>query len=364
MGSVVKREGAKGIVWHIVYSVAGKQKWEKVPPAYPGKRGAERFLIERESKKDMIAAGQATFAQVAETWVATTQGRVKPTSFIRYDLVLNKHLLPTYGDKQIQSLKPAEIQLYISRLCETLSVAYVRDSVAFVLRSVLELAVQHELLARSPVPRRLIYPRQEKRRQPHAVTAKEAKRLLEEADPLFYPIFAVGLFAGLRIGEVLGMKWEYLDLEARRYHVHETLTQQMTFQSAKTQSSNAPVALSPYLCRVLEDHQADYGQRRLAADTWGDDTLIFCDEKGRPFKQSRARNQLKRAAKFAGIEGVGLHDLRHSCASLLVQAGADIKTVSEQLRHSSITITMDHYSHLYPEQLDAAVHKLDALVVG
>ena len=164
MGSVIKRQLKGGPAWYIIFRMNGKQKWERVPPEYTGKRGALRFLGERESQRDMIVAGQITFEQSASTWLEATKTRVKPPSWEHYDVALRNHLLPEFGSRQIQGLRPADIQQFVTKKCTRLSVSYVRDAVVFVLRNILDLAVQHEQLSRSPVPRRLIYPRQEKKR--------------------------------------------------------------------------------------------------------------------------------------------------------------------------------------------------------
>jgi integrase len=362
MGSVIKRQLKGGPAWYIIFRMNGKQKWERVPPEYTGKRGALRFLGERESQRDMIVAGQITFEQSASTWLEATKTRVKPTSWEHYDVALRNHLLPEFGSRQIQGLRPADIQQFVTKKCTRLSVSYVRDAVVFVLRNILDLAVQHEQLSRSPVPRRLIYPRQEKKRMGRALTPDEAQQLLQHADPMFWPIFVTGLWSGMRIGEVLAMRWEHLDLERQRYEVWETLTQDLRFQSAKTSGSVAPVSLSPYLCTVLEDQRRQVAEWALEAKKWEENGLVFPDKKGKPLYQNRASHQLRKAAAGAKIGRVALHDLRHTCASLLIHEGADIKTVSEQLRHSSITITLDTYGHLYPERREEIVSKLDTLM--
>ena len=103
-------------------------------------------------------------------------------------------------------------------------------------------------------------------------------------------------------------------------------------------------------------------EQALKAKQWTDNDLIFPGRKGQPLYQKRVAHQLKKATESADIGPMTLHDLRHTCASMLINEGADIKTVSEQLRHSSITITLDTYGHLYPERREEAVSKLDALM--
>ena len=334
-----------------------------MPPGYVGKRGAQRYLAERERDRAQWLAGQITFQKAAQTWAEVTKTRVKPTSFQRYESVLVHHLLPEFGPLYIQRLRPADIQRFITQKCTELAPSTVRNSVAFVLSSVLDLAVQHEQLLRSPMPRRLIYPRQETPKVGRALTPKEVKALLEASDGPIWPILVTCIWSGMRIGEVLAMRWRHLDEAQRRYNVTETLTLDRRFQSAKTRSSAAPVALSPNLLHVLKIQQQQVARRRLQAKKWTDMDLIFPNPHGQPLTYGWVYHHFQRALQSANLGGpLRLHDLRHTTAALLAREGADIKTISEQLRHSSITITMDIYGHLYPEQRDEAVARLDRLL--
>jgi integrase len=365
MGSVVKRESAKGTVWHIVMYINGKPKWKKVPPTYPGKRGAERYLVEQEAQKDMMAAGHSTFQQAAETWLSVTQGRVKPTSYDRYTQVYRTHLLPEYGPMKLTEIQPPQVQAFITEKCERLSVSTVRDAIAFVLRGMLELAVQHRLLPLNPVPKRLFYPKKRKKKRiGRALEAEQVQELLRNSDPAYFPVFCVGFFSGMRIGEIMAMRKQYLDLEARRYHVHETYTQKRTWQDAKTENSIGSVALSPYLCEMLTKHLAEVAQRQLQAGVWADETLIFPNDRGEPLLYGTIKHRLQLAARACSLGLVNPHDMRHTLASLMISTGVNIKTVSEQLRHGSVSITWDEYGHLYPKQENEAMDKIDELLVG
>jgi len=362
MGSVVQRKTRRGPVWYAVYRVDGKQRWEKVPPDYTGKRGALRFLSEREASQDRRS--RLLFETAADHWLETVKVRLKQTSYAVYEQGLRLHLKPYFAGRRLDQIKPADVQQMVLDLHQGgLSVAYIRRAVVLAIRGIYDMAVQHELTTRDPSRIRLVYPKDTPRQVPMALTAEQVRALLQNLDPYWWPVFVVSVWTGMRIGEVLAMRWCYLSLDDLRYYVEETLTQDRRFTSPKNDASQAPVPLSPYVCQVLVDQRQQVAAEQLQTPDWEDNDLVFPGTKGKPRLYRVALNYFKAACRGASLpETLRIHDLRHTCASLLIAQGADVKTVSEQLRHASITITLDTYGHLFPEQRDSAVEKLDELL--
>ena len=164
-----------------------------------------------------------------------------------------------------------------------------------------------------------------------------------------------------------GLPWTYFDEENRRYQVAENLTRKGKFSSVKTWASGATVPLSPFVLGVLKEWKAKQAKEILAAGMeYNDLGLLFPTRRGTPMRHPHVTDRaFKPALQAAGIDRpVRFHDLRHTCASLMVLAGRSLQEVKEQLRHASIKTTSDTYIHIYPKNADEAAASLDTLVWG
>ena len=174
-------------------------------------------------------------------------------------------------------------------------------------------------------------------------------------------MFLCAARSGLRQGELLALEWDDLNLigrfiEVRRNFTHGGLTTPKSGESRK-------VDMSLELRQVLRDLQVD---RQLEAVTrcWSTvPALVFCDERGQRLRHNAVRLLFHRLLKEAGVRRVRFHDLRHTFASLLLQQGESPVYVKDQMGHSSIQITVDHYGHLIPGGNRQAVDRLDQEVL-
>jgi integrase len=208
------------------------------------------------------------------------------------------------------------------------------------------------------------------RRGGRALTIYEVQLLLHHIYHTYRMLPELLVWTGLRVGEALAMQWRYLDIENKKYNVERNLNRRRQLATPKTISSRASVTLSDYKCRVLEQHRAEQAAERLKTPTWVDQDLIFASSGPHPPKPGRPRadrtfsSALKRAAACAGIPHVTPHDLRHTCATLLIQKyRANIKEVSIHLRHANPTITQEISGHLYSDDLPAMAQAMDSLIL-
>jgi integrase len=160
---------------------------------------------------------------------------------------------------------------------------------------------------------------------------------------------------GLRRSELLQLRWPDVDLDAMTLQV----------QRGKTRSSRRIVVLDAETVKMLRAHRTRQSEERLAAfGAYNDDHLVFCREDGTSIPPHRVGLEFKQMARRIGLPVIRFHDARHSNASMLLEAGVDIKVVSERLGHASTRITHDVYHHVIrPLQADA-VDRLAALVDG
>ena len=191
---------------------------------------------------------------------------------------------------------------------------------------------------------------------------------LQHTEPNFWAMFSMAIWTGLRVGELLVMQWQYLDLEQGAYSVERNFDQRRNLTTPKTKTSNNTIQLSSYVCEILEKHRAEQAAFRLRLPEWVDMDLIFPSRAERkdkapskPYAYSTIHSAIARAAQIAGIGPVRPHDLRHTCASLLISQNVNIKQISRQMRHANTSITWDTCGHLYPEDQTAVAEAMDKL---
>jgi integrase len=188
----------------------------------------------------------------------------------------------------------------------------------------------------------------------------ELARFLNSAkeDP-HYVAFHLAAATGLRRGEILGLRWCDIDASARELHVVQTVVEvahEARISPPKTERSRRLVALDAKTCDLLTQHRATAG---AALDDHG---LVFCASGGDPIHPALFSYYFQRRVRLAGVRRIRLHDLRHTHATHALRAGVHPKVVSERLGHSTITITLDTYSHVLPSMQREAAEAVAALL--
>ena len=235
------------------------------------------------------------------------------------------------------------------------------------LRQSLATAVRWQLVPNNVAE--LVDPPRPSRKEMRALSAAEVHQLLEACrDTIWYTVFHLAIWTGLRRSELLGLRWKDVDLLMANLWVTQVLHQlgdgTYVYQDPKTAKGRRAVALSPASCIALRAHmqRQERDSSRLGI-LWSDDQLVFSHMvDGAPLRPDTVTQAFRRLVKRIGLAGVRLHDLRHTQASLLLQQGIHPKVVSERLGHSSIQITLDTYSHLLPGLQEAAAAGFDALM--
>lgn len=178
----------------------------------------------------------------------------------------------------------------------------------------------------------------------------EARALLA-ALPRERALWATAMYAGLRLGELLGLEWDDVDFDHGLVHVRRSWDQDAGAIAPKSRAGLRAVPLSDTLRRHLAEH-------RLACG-WGRG-LVFGRSADRPFAPNTPNNRAQRAWQAAGMNPIGLHECRHTFASFMIAAGVNAKALSVYMGHSSVTITFDGYGHLMPGNEAEAAALLDA----
>jgi len=181
----------------------------------------------------------------------------------------------------------------------------------------------------------------------------EAEKLLAALPHPDRALWATAMFAGLRSGELQALRWRDVDLAAGRINVRETYDAHTgVFVEPKSSAGRRRVPVPALLREALLEHRMNTGS--------GADDLVFGRADGTPFWNTTAHKRAQRYWRAAGLDTIGLHECRHTCASALIASGVNAKALSTFLGHGSIGVTFDLYGHLMPGGEDEAVALLDA----
>jgi integrase len=284
------------------------------------------------------------------SWLSdSVKDTVRQRTWERYESICRVHIKPTLGRAKLRALTSNHLRaLYRDKLDAGLaprSVNYIHVT----LHKALKDAMSDGLIPKN-VAAAVKSPKPEKP-EIHPLTRVQALTLLDAArGDRFEALYVVAIHCGLRAGELLGLKWGDVDLEAGTLAVRRTLSETRTghkFELPKNGKGRS-VKLSQRAAEALKSHCARQSEERLKADSlWQDHDLVFPTGIGTTMSGTNLTGRhFKPLLKRAGLPAIRLHDLRHTCATILLVAGKHPKYVQELLGHASISITLDTYSHV------------------
>lgn len=316
-----------------------------------------------------VTSERQTAGGFLERWLEdVARQNVRLRTYIRYRELLTLHVLPSLGRRPLARITAPDLQaLYGRKLKEGLSPRTV-GHVHRVLHRALQDAVRWGLVGRNICD--AVKPPRVQPKEMRSLSPDEARRLLAAAqgDPL-EALYILALTAGLRQGEILGLKWQDVDLDSGQLQIQRTIArvtgQGFTESEPKSARSRRSITLTALAAAALSRHRAAQLEYRLQAIAWEDHDLVFPNEVGRPIE---AGNLTRRAfyplLERAGVPRARFHDLRHTAATLLLTQGVHPKIVQEMLGHSAVSLTLDVYSHVVPSLQAEAAAKMDAVLAG
>jgi integrase len=291
---------------------------------------------------------------------------VKATTYETYERLIRLHLVPTLGRVKLKNLSPAHVRgLYREKLDSGLSSSSVQRIHAL-LHKALKQAVNDGLIPRN-VTEGVKAPRQQ-RKEMKTFTPEQARTFLEAAKgDRLGALYIAAIHTGLRQGELFGLRWEDVDLDAGTLSVHRTLSGAKggpRFTTPKNDKTRR-VRLTPQAAEALWHHRKRQLEERIGfAGIWQDQGLVFCSTVGTPLSRHNVyKLSFKPLLERAGLpHAFRFHDLRHTFATLMACSGGHVKVVQEMLGHATINITLDLYSHVLPDMQEGAVDRLGAML--
>jgi integrase len=316
------------------------------------------LLEKRKSLKDglLVESENITVEQFFDRFMNDVAAHTLRTRTIEsYTYLINKHIKPEIGPIKLAKLCPDHLQnLYSQKLDEGLSERTVHYIHA-VIRRILNQAVKWGLIVRSVTD--LVEPPKPKKRIPKTLSEGQAKKFLETVkDHRWYPLYVLAITTGMRQGELLGLHWEDVDLERSVLHVRHALQvvvgQGLELTQPKTEKAKRTVALSDFAVEVIHEYEKEVETPQ---------GLMFATSSGKPVSPRNVLRHFHETLEKAGLPRMRFHDLRHTAASLLLKEQVHPKVVQEMLGHSTITLTLDTYSHVIPDIQQEAAEKMDSI---
>lgn len=297
----------------------------------------------------------------------SVRGSVRDITYRDYEQLVRNHIIPALGNIKLKSLTPAHIRgLYRSKSDAGLSPRTVQY-IHVTLHKALKQAVNDGLIPRNVTE--AVKPPQLHREEIKPLTVEQVKVLLEAVHgDRFETLYVIAVTAGLRQGELLGLKWEDIDLERKILQVRRTLLGSKNgnpvFGVPKTAKGKRSVRLTDRAMEALQRHRELQIEKKRSLDgLWQEYGLIFTTQIGTPVNRHNLVNRsFKPLLRRAGLPKIRFHDLRHTCATLMLCGGIHPKVVQELLGHASVTITLDTYSHVMPGMQGEAVRKMDSML--
>jgi len=318
---------------------------------------ARQKLAELQKELDSgvrVSVENWTVQGYLEHWLETVvKPNRAPKTYQGYELVVRLHIGPHVGRKKLRALTVRDVRL----MCQHLAAGGMqRRGVQFahaVLRAGLQNAMRDELLTRNvaklvqiPAPEYVVG---------QGLKPEEAKKLLAAAkSERLCALYVLALYLGLRRGELLGLQWQHVDLEAETLQVVQALQRvdgQLQLKMPKTRSSRRTIPLPTPVVEALRAHKVAQGKERLAAGAdWQDTGMVFASRAGTPMEPDNLRRSWYRIREVLPEPRPRFHDLRHTCVTLLLTEGVAPHIVQEIVGHSAIDVTMTIYAHTSLEE--------------
>ena len=368
-GRVYQRDKSRRDVWQLIIELGrdekGKRLW-KYESVHGTKGHAKKVLRQRLNELEagtFVEPTDITGAEYLRTYhTEHARHHSAARSHESSGYLLEAHIIPALGGLKLAKLRPADLQrYYAAQLDLSRAPSSVRKDHNY-LHAALKHAVMMQLLATNPAD--FVVPPRVTRKEMNVLDETQSAAMLHAAEStdLHMPLL-LALGTGMRRSELLGLRWDDIDLKAGTATVNQGLQEargELLVTTPKTVKSRRAVTLPGLVIEALRVHRAEQARKTLARKpNWTDSEYVLAAPHGGPWRPSNFDRVWRRFKTRQKLE-IRFHDLRHTHATQLLKAGVHPKVVSERLGHASIGITLDTYSHVMPGMQEEAAEKIDA----
>ena len=332
------------------------------------RRQAEEYLnkvLHEISTGTFVYPSKDFFSDYISDWLENVaKPRVSNKTFRGYEQSVRLYLIPALGNTKLDKVSPDQIQsMYNKMFNNGLSSSTIKNTHA-VLNSSLKQAVKWGKLYRNPaeyvdLPKSI-------KKEMKVLTPKEVMRFLDEATfSRMKPFFSLLLATCIRPGEALGLKWSDVNFGTNKITINRSLSRsggKWTLVPPKTQKGRRLIPVPKTVMKDLLEHKNNQS-KEAKSKSYKDQGFVFATSTGEPFSDRNIVSRyFKPLLKSAGLPDIRLYDLRHTCATLLLSSGENIKVVSERLGHADVALTLNTYTHVLPDMQEEATAKLENLL--
>jgi len=375
-GHIRKRKTSNGYTWQIIieagFESEGKRK--RIYKTVNGtKKEAEKVLtmmLTELNKGTLIEPSRLTVQEYLREWVKTyVEPNLAPTSLDGYRVNIERHIIPSIGHLKLQDLTPLHLQrLYKERLergrvdgkggLSAKSVLYIHRN----LHEALDHATRMQLVPKNVAA--LVTLPKVKQYRPTVYDEEQLRLLIKAAKDADIEIpITLAVSLGLRRGELLGLRWENVDLEKRTITVSDNLvptSKGNITKAPKSENSRRTIDMPEGLVEILRKHRLKQAEWRLMlGPMYRDEGYVCCQQDGSCWAPSYFSKKFADFLRKHNLPHCRLHDLRHSNATLMLKHGVPAKVASQRLGHSGIGITLDLYSHVLSDMQKDAAERID-----
>jgi integrase len=377
------KDGRVTVNWYVVIELprdADGKRRQKWYGSYRTRKEAEAARVEilhQINTGTWVEPTSMTFGEwVHETWLPLVEQRLKPSAEAHYRNYLRLHILPALGPLQFRQITPAVLnRLYTHLLTagnrktggplSAKTVTNVRAIIHKALKDAVDLGLVNVNMADRAKPPR---PKAKKPKEIKSWTPEELRRFLDLIKGhRLEAAYHLTAFTGMRRAEILGLRWQDLDLEAGRLAVRQTVTAvgyEIVKGSPKTHQART-IDLDPITVKRLRQHLEHQSEDR---QEWGndyhDEDLVFAREDGSPVHPHSFSQTFERVVARSGLRPIPLHGLRHTHATVGLSLGVPAPVISERLGHEDVAFTLKQYAHVLPGMQADAARRIASAVMG
>lgn len=373
-GSIYKRKDGRyeGSVT-IGYNANGNPKRKRV-------YGKTRTEVQEKLNKIIYEINTGTFIEPTkitlgewlQEWLKGRKPHLEESTWTSYEIMIRRHINPVLGNTKLKNLQPHHLRsLYNEKLengrvdgkggLSPRAVHYIHS----IINAALKQAIKERLINFN-VAEVVELPKM-KKHEMRPLNDEEIDIFLDEASKTrHYTAYMLELGSGLRRGELLGLKWQNVNLEEGKITVLEQLVRSkekgLIIKNLKTKSSRRTIPLPSDVAKQLKVYRKQQlKEKMLLGPAYQDNDLVFCNPDGKPYDPRAFTKHFERLVKRAALPEIRFHDLRHTYATQLLKSGVHVKVAQQLLGHSSITMTLDTYSHVMPGLMDEAAERLNGI---
>lgn len=356
------RNGKKTYYYVINYTDLNGKYRQVTGNGFPTAAAARAALREKEKSFNAHATGDYTFNEAISEYLAMKKETVKPQTYPKCE-VLCKHISELIGTIKIQKLKLNQYEMFKEQLkAKGFCTAYLNRIHATVISVVKYCRKRHGVYTDIPEICEGFTNRDYTVKKMDYYTLDEFKRFISVVDEIkWYAFFTTLFYCGLRCGEANALTWNDIDFDNRIISITKTVNTKMVVgdaylvSSPKTKGSVRELPMPMPVMTSLTALRSEYER----AESFSNDWCVFGGYRSLP--ESSIQKAKRTYCQKAGLKEIRIHDFRHSCASLLINHGANITVVARYLGHSDVSMTLNTYSHFYKSKLTEIVDLIDML---